>query len=206
MSLFAAYVPLTPGKTVQDVQLPNAGTMHAFDLAIGGSGSTGPTATATTMTVDPSPAAVGQPFTIGVHVAATDPAAGAPSGTVTVDDGKGHTCTTAALNGTGDTHCTLTEAAPGTLTATYAGNTNFTGSTATATQTVKLASTTAVGATPNAGVGVAGVILFADIGPHTAGGTVGFTDGGALIPGCEARPVNADSASAASRKSGLHPV
>lgn len=35
VSLFAAYVPLTPGKTVQDVQLPNAATMHAFDLAIG---------------------------------------------------------------------------------------------------------------------------------------------------------------------------
>lgn len=58
-----------------------------------------------------------------------------------------------------------------------------------------LASTTTVGATANAGVGVAGVVLFATVAPSAARGTVAFTDGGTPIPGCVARPVNADSAS-----------
>ncbi|MGZ4533498.1 MAG: Ig-like domain-containing protein, partial [Mycobacteriaceae bacterium] len=60
---------------------------------------------------------------------------------------------------------------------------------------VKAVTTTAVGASPNAGVGVAGVLLYASVTPNTAGGTVAFTDGTTVIPGCAARTVNADSAS-----------
>jgi len=55
--------------------------------------------------------------------------------------------------------------------------------------------TTTAGASLNAGVGVAGVLLFASVTPNSAGGTVAFSDGTATIPGCGARPVNADSAS-----------
>jgi len=52
------------------------------------------------------------------------------------------------------------------------------------------ATTTAVGATPNAGVGVAGVVLFATVAPNTAGGTVAFTDGTTPITGCDSKAVN----------------
>ena len=68
-----------------------------------------------------------------------------------------------------------------------------------ATSTLNLtepaATTTTVGASPNAGVGVPGVLLYASVAPSAAGGTVSFNSGDAVIPGCEARPVNADSAS-----------
>jgi len=57
------------------------------------------------------------------------------------------------------------------------------------------ATTTTVGTTPNAGVGVAGVLLSATVSPNTSGGTVAFTDDTIPIPGCAARPVNADSPS-----------
>lgn len=66
---------------------------------------------------------------------------------------------------------------------------------ASAAPPIKAVTTTAVGASPNAGVGVAGVLLYASVAPNTAGGTVAFTDGTTVVPGCAARPVNADSAS-----------
>ena len=50
-------------------------------------------------------------------------------------------------------------------------------------------STTTVGVSGNAGVGVAGVLLFAHVTPGTTGGTVTFTDGGTPIPGCTGRPL-----------------
>jgi len=53
------------------------------------------------------------------------------------------------------------------------------------------ASVTAVGATPNAGVGVAGVLLYAVIDPNTVNGTVALTDNGSPITDCTTRPVSA---------------
>lgn len=55
-------------------------------------------------------------------------------------------------------------------------------------------STTTLSASPNAGVGVAGVALFATIKPTTAGGTVAFTDNTTPIPGCAAIPVTTGAA------------
>ncbi|MDQ2723060.1 MAG: Ig-like domain-containing protein, partial [Actinomycetota bacterium] len=54
---------------------------------------------------------------------------------------------------------------------------------------------TTVASSPNAGVGVDGVLLFAKVGPDAATGTVAFADEGTPIAGCDARPVNAASAS-----------
>ncbi|MEO9221898.1 MAG: Ig-like domain-containing protein [Mycobacteriaceae bacterium] len=51
------------------------------------------------------------------------------------------------------------------------------------------ATATTLWATPNAAVGVAGVALFATVTPSAAVGTVSFSDNGAVIGGCAARPV-----------------
>ena len=51
------------------------------------------------------------------------------------------------------------------------------------------ATATTLSATPNAAVGVAGVALFATVTPSSAAGTVSFSDNGAAIGGCGARPV-----------------
>lgn len=66
---------------------------------------------------------------------------------------------------------------------------------ASAASPITATTTTTVASSPNAGVGVAGVLLYASVAPNTAGGTVAFTDGTTGIRGCAARPVNADSAS-----------
>lgn len=57
------------------------------------------------------------------------------------------------------------------------------------TEVPPVSTTTTVGATPNAGVGVAGVLLFATVAPGDARGTVSFADGTSPIFGCGARPV-----------------
>jgi hypothetical protein len=89
-------------------------------------------ATSTTITnaaaLANSATSVGQPYAVNFAVAPAAPGAGAPTGTVTVSDGSGGTCTaalTAASNGTGS--CTLTSATAGTkaITATYAGDAGF---------------------------------------------------------------------------------
>ena len=72
---------------------------------------------------------VGQSYAVTWTTSPVAPSAGTPTGTVTVTDGTGPgsaSCTAAVASGT----CTLTSTTPGvkTITATYPGDTNFTGS------------------------------------------------------------------------------
>ncbi|MBK9711279.1 MAG: Ig-like domain repeat protein [Kouleothrix sp.] len=83
--------------------------------------------TTTTITSDtPDPSVVGQSVTVNYTVAASAPGAGTPTGNVTVSDGV-DSCT--ATVATGQCAITLTTAGARTLTATYAGDANFTSST-----------------------------------------------------------------------------
>jgi hypothetical protein len=120
---------------------------YAGDTNFSGSVSTPATAhtvdkanTTTNITTDsPDPSVVGQSVTINYSVAVTPPGAGTPTANVTVSDGI-DSCTGTVAAGT----CSITFTSPGTkmLTAVYAGNANFNGSTsATATHTVNKAST-----------------------------------------------------------------
>jgi hypothetical protein len=82
--------------------------------------------TTTTITSDlPDPSAVGQSVTIRYSVAVVSPGSGTPAGNVTVSDGT-QSCTGSVAAGS----CSIDFATPGakTLTATYAGDGNFTGS------------------------------------------------------------------------------
>jgi N-acetylneuraminic acid mutarotase len=98
----------------------------------------GTTTTITSHT--PSPSVVGQPVTINFTVAATAPGSGTPTGTVTVSDG---TLNCSASVATGSCSITFTVAGTKSLTASYAGDTNFTSSTSTPTShTVNAAATT----------------------------------------------------------------
>ena len=85
-------------------------------------------ATTTTITADsPDPSTQGQTVSVSYSVVANDPSKGAPSGNVTVSDGV------ASCTGTvtaGSCALTLNTAGARTLTATYAGNSKFAGSTA----------------------------------------------------------------------------
>ncbi len=120
---------------------------YATDGNFAGSTSTGvgqtvnTASTATTITGDtPDPSAVGQPYTVSYVVAVSAPGSGSPTGNVTVSDGA-VTCTGIVASGS----CSLASLTPGakTLTASYAGNANFAGSTSSGqAHTVTLASTT----------------------------------------------------------------
>jgi large repetitive protein len=92
--------------------------------------------TATTITSNtPNPSTVGQSVTINYAVTVNSPGAGTLTGNVTVSDGLGNSCTAAVAAGT----CSITFNTAGTktLSATYAGDTNFNTSVSTGTsQTV----------------------------------------------------------------------
>jgi hypothetical protein len=100
-------------------------------LTVGRSGSA--VAIANAAAVSGAVSTVGQPYTVAFAVGAHPVGAGAaPTGVVTVSDGAGATCTadlTAANNGSGS--CSLASTTPGdkTITASYAGDANYTAST-----------------------------------------------------------------------------
>jgi hypothetical protein len=83
-------------------------------------------ATTTTITADPNdPTVVGQSYPVSYSVTVNSPGAGSPTGTVTVTDGVS-SCTGSAPSGS----CNLTSTSPGgkTLSASYGGDANFSGS------------------------------------------------------------------------------
>jgi hypothetical protein len=92
-------------------------TSSAFDVAA--------SATTTTLTADtPDPSVTGQPYTVNFTVAS---AGGTPTGTVTVTDGLDF-CSGGLASGAGSCVLISTTAGAKTLTATYAGDPNFAGS------------------------------------------------------------------------------
>ncbi|MFF4492063.1 Ig-like domain-containing protein, partial [Streptomyces sp. NPDC001544] len=104
----------------------------------------GQAATTATVTSTPDPSVVGESVTVTATVSATAPGAGTPTGTVTFDfgDGSGTVPATVAGGVAAATHVyTDAEGSPYTVTATYGGDTDFAGATATDTQVVEPAGT-----------------------------------------------------------------
>lgn len=100
-------------------------------------------ATTTTITSDnPDPSDFNQPYQVFVTVAAVAPAVGTPTGNVNVDDGNGNTCTVILAAGNGSCQLNNTPVGGATITATYVGDSNFTGSSDTEAHTVQQAPTT----------------------------------------------------------------
>ena len=128
-SLTASYA----GNTNFSGSSSTPGTAHTVNQA----------STTTTITSDlPDPSVVGQAITFNYSVAVTSPGSGTPTGNVTVSGGS-DSCTGTAAAGS----CSIIFTNPGlkTLTASYAGDTNFiTSSSTTENHTVKPAGTTTV--------------------------------------------------------------
>ncbi len=83
--------------------------------------------TSTITSASPNPSAIGGYYTVRFNVTANAPSSGIPAGNVTVMDGSGGSCTATVTAGS----CSLKSTSKGTktLTASYAGNENFNGST-----------------------------------------------------------------------------
>jgi uncharacterized repeat protein (TIGR01451 family) len=117
-----------------------ASTNFASSTSAGVSHVVSAAATTTTITADnPDPSSVGSAYTVNYTVVAAAPGSGTPTGNVTVSDGTDSCSGTVASGG-----CSLTSTTGGgkTLTATYAGDANYTGSGDTEPHTVTVADLT----------------------------------------------------------------
>lgn len=131
--------------------------------------------TTTTITSDaPDPSLTGEAYTVNVTVAPVAPATGAPTGTVTIDDGDGNSCMAALVGGvnqsTGSCQIASTIAPSGAvkvLTANYPGDATFSGSMTTDGHTVNQGNTTVTVATNStssgAGASVSGEQFDVDV-------------------------------------------
>jgi uncharacterized protein YjbI with pentapeptide repeats len=128
---------------------PASGSEGIYDFTITASNGTSPNATQSyvltvdqatptvTVSASPDPATNG---TAPVSYSVTISGVGlTPTGSVSVSDGKGGSCTIASLNGSGAGSCSITEnvaGSPYTVTASYSGDGNYTAGTATIGETV----------------------------------------------------------------------
>ncbi|MFF3818320.1 beta strand repeat-containing protein, partial [Streptomyces bluensis] len=193
-------VPLTGGTaTTTHAYSTTAGSPFTVTATYSGDGSFLPSSgtdtqtvqrasTTTTVVSSPDPSVAGQPVTFTATVAPVSPGAGTPAGTVTFTFGDGSPTQSATLvGGTATvTHAyTSTAGSPYTVTAAYAGNTNFAGSSGTDTQTVQPASTTTtVTSSPDPSVVGQPVTITTTVAPNAPGAgtptgsvTINFGDG-----------------------------
>ena len=130
----------------------------------------------------PNPSLVGAPIAVTASVAVTPPGTGTPTGTITVSDGTANCLITLPA-----TSCNLVPTSVGakTLTASYAGDANFNGSTSPGVaHTVNKASTTSTisAHTPNPSLVGAPIAVTASVavtppGTGTPTGTITVSDG-----------------------------
>ncbi|MFN8040949.1 MAG: Ig-like domain-containing protein [Acidimicrobiales bacterium] len=166
---------------------------YAGDPSFGGSSSTvgqsvGQAATSTAVVSSGSPSVVGQSVTFTATVSVSAPGAGTPTGSVTFTDGA-TTIGSGSLDGTGKASVSTSALAvgPHTVTATYAGDPSFGGSSSTVGQSVGQAATsTAVVSSGSPSVVGQSVTFTATVsvsapGAGTPTGSVTFTDGATTI-------------------------
>ena len=110
---------------------------HAGSTSSAESYAVDPAATSTALSTNPNPSVTGESVTLTATVAAVAPGAGTPAGTVTFYDGATSLGAGSLSGGTATLSTTALEAGSRSLTASYAGEPDFTGSTSDAvTQTV----------------------------------------------------------------------
>jgi hypothetical protein len=138
-------VALSSGQATYAVSTLNGGT-RTIKAVYNGSSGYGPSsasvfqivepaATATTLTSSLNPAPFGQTVTFTAVVTSAE--AAIPAGKVTVKDGKTVLGTASLINGEAQISTSLLARGSHTLTATYAGSANFSGSSGTLPQTIQ---------------------------------------------------------------------
>jgi hypothetical protein len=141
-------------------------------------------ATTVTVVTSQSPSGVGQPLSFTATVTAVAPGAGSPTGNVTFNFGDGNLFTS-TVNGSGQASATHTYATAGTFTvsATYSGDTNFSGNSGLTTQSLTTATSTTLTSSQNpSNIGQA--VTFTATATSNSGtptGSITFKDGGTTI-------------------------
>ncbi len=141
-------------------------------------------ATTVTVVTSQSPSGVAQPVTFTATVAPTAPGAGTPTGSVTFNFGDGNLFTS-TVNGSGQASATHTYATVGTFTvsATYSGDTNFSGNSGLVTQSLTTATSTTLTSSQNPSNIGQSVTFTAMVtsGSGTPTGSIAFKDGGTTL-------------------------
>jgi hypothetical protein len=144
-TIYVTFTPSVTGLSAQTATLSIAYTGGSIPVYLSGTGIKANTSSMITSNT-PNPSTVGLPVTVTFAVTATPPGIGTPTGSVTVSDGTGDTCTGSLTLGAGG--CSLPILTPSTpgpkpLTASYLGDPNFnTSVSAAVAQTVLKANTT----------------------------------------------------------------
>ncbi|MGW2637091.1 Ig-like domain repeat protein [Streptomyces sp. NPDC001348] len=130
-------------------------------------------ATTTALTTGPNPAVTGQPVTFTATVAVVSPGTGSPTGTVTFSFGDGTPAVTAPVSSrtATTTHAyTRTTGSPFTVTAAYNGDTGYSPSTTSRTQTVNpAATTTAISVSPSPATHTQPITVTVTVAPVSPG-------------------------------------
>ena len=187
------------GATTDDVTATYRGDGNYASSGAASTVTVGQAATGTTLAFSPFAPIVGQPVTITATVAALPPGAGTPTGSVAFTGNGGPICAAEPLGAkTPDVAtCTTTYTSTTTddVTAAYAGDANFSGSSASSSVTVGQDSTT-TSVTPSVPSPVVGqpvtytaTIAVTSPGSGTPTGSVTFTGNGGPI--CAAAPLDA---------------
>ncbi len=130
-----------PGGFLIETDLVNANAQQNGQVSFGYYAArapvTAPTPTTTALTSSPNPSNSGQPVTFTATVAPAN-GSGMPTGTVSFAVGTAPLCSNVSLSSAGLATCNYTFTLPNSysITATYSGDQNFSGSSASLTQTV----------------------------------------------------------------------
>ncbi len=162
-----------------------------------------PSATTTMLTASPNPAAAGATVTLTATVTSAE---GTPIGSISFSDGTSSLGTATLVNGVASiTTSTLTAGTTQTLTASYAGNSNFAASTSNTVSLVinaatGIATNTMLTATPNPATAAATVTLTATVKSsntsETPTGSVTFYDGTTILGTSTLGAISTDTATA----------
>ncbi len=221
----AAQFTVDSGTQITATSPPGTGTVHITVTTPAGTSAataadqyrythTATTTTTTALLSSANPSVAGQSVTF---TATVSPASGTgmPTGTVTFSDGGAQIGTATLASGGTATIATASPLAVGihAITAAYSGDTAFTASTGSLTQTVNQAvttTTTAVSSSANPAVTGQTVTYTATVSPVPDGGTVAFSDNGAPITGCSSLQVATSTGTATCQISykiaGTHPI
>ena len=222
----AGQFTIDSGTQITATSPPGTGTVHITVTTPAGTSeataadqysyttTTTTTTTALSSSANPSVARQSVTFTATVSPAS---GTGTPTGTVTFSDGGAQIGTATLDSGGTATIATASPLAVGihAITAAYSGDTAFTASTGSLTQTVNQAATTtttttAVSSSANPAVIGQTVTYTATVSPVPDGGTVAFSDNGAPITGCSSLQVSTSTGTVTCQRSykiaGTHPI
>ena len=138
-------------------------------------------ASVTVLTSTKNPSTTGSAVTFSATVGAAAPGGGTPTGVVTFKNGATILSNVALSAGKASLTISTLTLGSHAISATYAGDGHFNGSSAALTQAVKQATSTIVHSSVNPSVFEQPVIFTATIAPNTATGTVTFKNGAVVL-------------------------